>query len=59
MKINLNVTNVTGLLLDILIAISCYLLGMMDGVDKERERQELIKLETNKVAIVEKTQEIY
>ena len=38
--------------LDIALAITCYFVGMSDGVRKERKRHELIHLDLSKIATI-------
>lgn len=48
MKIKLN--TIIAVVLDIALAITCYFIGMSDGVKKERKRIEIVQLDTLKIA---------
>jgi hypothetical protein len=48
MKLKLN--TIITVVLDIALAITCYFVGMSDGVKKERKRIEIIQLDTSKIA---------
>lgn len=41
---------IIALVLDIALAITCYFVGMSDGVEKERKRTEIVQLDTLKIA---------
>lgn len=38
--------------MDIALAITCYFIGMSDGVKKERYRQDLIQSDLSKIATI-------
>jgi hypothetical protein len=49
-KMKINSNTIIAVVLDIALAITCYFIGMSDGVKKERKRIEIIQLDTFKIA---------